>query len=82
MSVIIILGWVGEIRRRQSYIKEAEKKRMLLSEETLLGLRMTGMHDYVDFTHIITLHCSQLICGASEILVFPAWDQTESPIIP
>ena len=27
--------------------KEAEKKRMLLSEETLLGLRMTGMSDYL-----------------------------------
>ena len=53
--------WERSVNARQGY-NNAEKKRMMLSTETLLGLRMTGMYTCVhavDITFNIALFIQQ-----------------------
>ena len=62
--------WEKCVKERPGFEKN-EKKRMLLSDETLLGLRMTGDFISNQFTlsTILSL-CSQLICRACKAHLF------------
>ena len=48
--------WERSVNARQGFSK-AEKKRMMLSSETLLGLRMTGMYTC---EHAVDIPCNLL----------------------
>lgn len=70
--------WEKAVNERRGFSK-AEKKRMMLSSETLLGLRMTGTWPFTMHACIVLCCCnenflpslcfSQLICSPGTIPV-------------
>ena len=50
--------WGASIASREGFTR-AEKKRMLLSDETLLGLRMTGKSTYIETCIIMIMFTLQ-----------------------
>lgn len=73
-------SWEASVKGRQG-VTDVEKKKMLLSQPTLDGLRMTGIVQSLLFYNnveliIICLSCSESVCGIGGILVCHPWSES------
>ena len=63
-------AWQTSINRREGF-SQRQRKRMILSTETLLGLQITGMLCYHNKNECrIMSFCSEIICGVSSVPVY------------
>lgn len=71
MFLPYLVNWEKSVDARQGEYSKSQRKRMLLSTETRLGLRMTGTYSYRGWKHlnlIVSLYIARSFVGLVRLL--------------